>query len=340
MSDDLVSVIIPAYKCEEVISSALESVLGQTYRNVEVIVVDDGSPDNLEGAVERYRDRIRYISQENGGVSKARNTGVRASLGKFVAFLDADDAWDREKLALQVEILSRHPEIGMLFSAFHFMRGGNVLKDRNYRSGFNFFREYRYDIRDIFPNRSTLEKNGVRVEYHWGDIYDRLFLGNFILPSSVIARKESFLACGGFNERIRVAEETDFFLRFSARRQVGFLDHPVVYYEIPSQGNLSGKSNMETLIKNAYKIQTDSFIENQNFLKRGRNYYLKAISNTYCRLAYYYLSELKTGLCREYARHAMKICRTNTRPYYLYAMGALPSGVLKQAGNLKRAVKA
>jgi len=335
MPVELVSVVIPAYKCEKVIASAVESALGQTYGNVEVIVVDDGSPDDIRRAIGRYGDRIRYIRQENGGVSRARNTGVLHSSGKYVAFLDADDTWDRNKIAIQVSVLNGHPEIGMVFSGFHLTRNGKILPDRNYKGSFNFFKEYRYDIPDIFPYRSGGTVDGIDFDCYWGNIYDKLFLGNFILPSSVIARKESLVGSGLFNDRFKVAEETDFFLRFSSRNQIGFVDSPIVHYEVPSPDNLSGKSNMESLMRNAYRIQVDSLIENHRLLKEKPDYYFKGISNTYCRLAYYYLSERKNDQCRKYAGYAMRTCRSHARPYLLYAMSFLPKSLLERARKLK-----
>lgn len=332
---ELVTVVIPAYKCEKVIASAIESVLGQTYGNVELIVVDDGSPDDVEGAIERYRGRLRYIRQENGGVSKARNTGILQANGKYVAFLDSDDTWDRNKLAIQVSVLERHPEVNLLFSAFHVTRNGKILGDKNYRASFNFFKEYKYDIPDIFANRSEGAAGDIRFDYYWGDIYDKLFLGNFILPSSVIARKKSLVECGLFSDRFKVAEETDFFLRFASRNEIGFIDSPLVFYEVPNPDNLSGKNNMEPLMKNAYRIQIDSMIENLRYLRKSPGYYYKGISNTYCRLAYYYLSELKKDQCRRYAGYAITVCRSHAKPYLLYALSMVPAGLLRSARELK-----
>ncbi len=337
MKNDLVSVIIPAYKCEKVISSAIDSVLNQTYRNFEVIVINDGSPDNLGFVLEKYKDHIRYIHQENGGVSKARNTGISNSKGKYVAFLDADDTWDKNKISIQMDIFNRHPNINMLFSGFHVTREGKILSS-NYKNSFNFFKEYKYDFSSIFSRKSMMKWNGISIEYYWGNIYDKLFLGNFILPSSVIAKKISVLKSGCFNESIRVAEETDFFLRYASRNNIGFVDYPVVCYELPSPDNLSGKSNMEKLIKNAYAIQIDSFIENQDRLKNNLGYYMKGISNTYCRLAYYYLSEINKIGCRKYSLYAMKLSRGNIKPYLYYFMSCIPEALLVSMANMKSSI--
>ena len=102
----LVSVIIPAYMAAAYIHETLESVFRQTYRNFEVILINDGSPDteDFERAIAPYRDRIIYIRQENGGPSAARNTGIRRARGEYLAFLDSDDVWYPTCLAALVEL--------------------------------------------------------------------------------------------------------------------------------------------------------------------------------------------------------------------------------------------
>src|ERR1035438_7963147 len=101
----LLSVIIPAYRAAQYIAAALDSVLAQTFKGYEIIVVNDGSPDTeeLERALEPYRDRIIYLLQENQGLSGARNNGIRAARGTYIAPLDADDVWAPEHLAAQLD---------------------------------------------------------------------------------------------------------------------------------------------------------------------------------------------------------------------------------------------
>ncbi|MHB8301712.1 MAG: glycosyltransferase family 2 protein [Acidobacteriaceae bacterium] len=116
-SADFVSVIIPAYNAAPYIKETLDSVFAQTYGHFEVIVVNDGSPDTLrlEEILLPYRDRIRYIQQENRGLSGARNTGLRAAAGSLVAFLDADDIWLPDYLEEQTSFLREHPEYDLAY---------------------------------------------------------------------------------------------------------------------------------------------------------------------------------------------------------------------------------
>ncbi len=116
MSDPLISAVIPTYNYGHFVTAAVRNVLAQTYRNLEVIVVDDGSKDNTRERLAPYLDRIRYVYQENQGPSAARNTGIRSATGEWVALLDSDDLWHPRKLELQVKYLQAHPEVGLLGS--------------------------------------------------------------------------------------------------------------------------------------------------------------------------------------------------------------------------------
>ena len=109
-----VSVIIPVYQGDRFLTEAIESVLNQTYTNYEIIVVDDGSTDNSCGVLQPYREKIRYIYQENQGVAAARNRGIQMAQGELIAFLDQDDFWLPDKLTLQVACFDAQPEIGIV----------------------------------------------------------------------------------------------------------------------------------------------------------------------------------------------------------------------------------
>ncbi len=113
-SSPLVTVIIPTYNRSKVLLRALDTALNQTYRNLEVIVVDDGSTDDTRAALAPYGNRIRYIHQQNQGASAARNYGISEAHGKYIAFLDSDDEWLPTKLEKQVALLETHPEFSFV----------------------------------------------------------------------------------------------------------------------------------------------------------------------------------------------------------------------------------
>ena len=121
----LISVVVPAWRAEKTLAATLDSILCQTWRELEVLVVDDASPDGTLALAESYaaKDfRVRVLRQsENGGVSKARNRGVREARGEWIAFLDSDDLWMPEKLERQMALAAQHPEAGLFFTGSAFI---------------------------------------------------------------------------------------------------------------------------------------------------------------------------------------------------------------------------
>src|SRR5262245_16845767 len=105
-----VSVIIPSYNSARYLTDAVSSVLGQTFLDFEVLIIDDGSTDDTAAVISRYGERVGYIRQLNAGVAAARNRGIKESRGRYVAFLDADDTWHQDKLETQVRALRENPD--------------------------------------------------------------------------------------------------------------------------------------------------------------------------------------------------------------------------------------
>jgi glycosyltransferase involved in cell wall biosynthesis len=119
----LVSIIIPTYNYAEYLPTALESCLGQTYKNLEIIVVDDGSTDNTKEVLERFKDKIVYIFQENAGVSAARNSGIKSATGDYIGFLDADDYFTEDAISTRLDILMRNPHVGAVITETYSKKG-------------------------------------------------------------------------------------------------------------------------------------------------------------------------------------------------------------------------
>ena len=119
MSAGTVSTIVPAYRAAATIGRAVDSALAQTLPPSEIIIVDDGSPDDLAGALAPYGDRLRLVRKPNGGAASARNFGIEQATGEWIAFLDADDYREPHRLERQFDLLQRHPEVGFLASRFY-----------------------------------------------------------------------------------------------------------------------------------------------------------------------------------------------------------------------------
>jgi glycosyltransferase involved in cell wall biosynthesis len=174
--DGLVSAIIPVYNGARYLADAIESVLAQSYRPVELIVVDDGSTDDSATVARRFSD-ARLILQENRGVAAARNRGVAESRGEFIAFLDQDDRWTPDKLSLQVARLRANPALGYILAH-----------------------------QRVFLEPGLAPPPWLREIHLEGDPVG-------FLPGTLVIRREVFDKVGEFNEAIRSASDTDWFFR-------------------------------------------------------------------------------------------------------------------------------
>ncbi len=187
-----VSVVIPTYNRAALLKQAIDSVLAQTYTDYEIIIVDDGSTDEMADLVDRYvagPGRVRYYYQNNRGRSAARNAGIRLAVGEFIAFLDSDDLFLPRKLEMQVAALSNQPEYGMAFSnAISIDERGNVLS-----SGPLF--------------RAQLS----------GMIYPELLFirGTMIMTPTVMIRARILNQVGSFDENLSMCEDLDLWRRIA-----------------------------------------------------------------------------------------------------------------------------
>jgi teichuronic acid biosynthesis glycosyltransferase TuaG len=144
--DDLVSIITPAYNCEKFIVDTIESVIAQSYLNWEMIIINDKSSDNTKSIVEKYcsiDSRIKLINQEkNSGVAKARNVGIEAAEGRFIAFLDSDDCWKNDKLKKQLEFMKKN-DYALTYTSYEYISEDgkklnkiiNIPSSQNYKQG-------------------------------------------------------------------------------------------------------------------------------------------------------------------------------------------------------------
>jgi len=196
-----VSIIIPAYNQSHYLGEAIQSVLDQSYTELEIFVVDDGSTDDTPQVAQSFGDRrIHYLYQENRGLSAARNTGIRNSNGEYLSFLDSDDKFLPDKLAILVDELESHPEICLA-------AGQAILIDENGQSiGKPFDKPIPSDLR-------------------------KLLIGNPLHVGSVILRRDCQERVGYFDEGLRSYEDWDMWLRLAkAGFQMRWVPRPVSYY--------------------------------------------------------------------------------------------------------------
>jgi len=185
-----VSVVIPVYNCVEYTPEALESVFAQGFTDFEVVVVNDGSPDTemLEHLIAPYQDRIVYLKQTNRGPAAARNTGVRAAKGRYIAFLDSDDRWPPEYLAAQMRLFEETSSLDLVYTdAVHF--GDTPL-----------------------PRKTFMQSLTPPVNFE-----ELLGQGSQIIPSATVVSRQVIIDAGLFDESVRGPEDYDLYLRMAYR---------------------------------------------------------------------------------------------------------------------------
>ena len=204
MSQPIFSVVMPLYNKEKAITQTVQSVLEQTITDFELIVVDDGSTDDSHNRVSAIEDdRIRLFHKENGGVSSARNYGIREARSQHIAFIDGDDLWDRTYLQEQLKLIADFPDAGMWGVNYAFVKNGECCPCAQGMG--DGFRGY--------------------VENYFGTSHNDLFCS-----SSVVIKKPVFDVAGTFDERISSSEDLDEWYRIILKFPVVYYDKVLAYY--------------------------------------------------------------------------------------------------------------
>ena len=334
----MVSVIIPTYNCSKYICGAIDSALSQTYTDMEIIVVDDGSTDNTKDMLASYMPYIRYVYQENRGLSGARNRGIAEAKGEMIAFLDADDLWLPQKIEVQVECLRCLPQVGLVSTDFSVFDETICNLDSYFSRLFPIVIENKLTLSQIYDREAIvkIDTSAVNYKVYHGNICKTQFMGNIVLPSSVLMRRKYLERIGLFNENYRVAEETEFFLRFSLECEFAFVDSLLVKYMVNRAGKLTKKSNVSLLILNAIQIQRDLIVKNSNFYIANRNFCNRAVMKSYLRLAHYYLTECQNLNAIRYALIGCTWYPLEMKLYFIVMLGLLiPPTMLKLALRVK-----
>lgn len=223
----LVSVIIPAFNRVQLLYRSVSSALGQTHRGLEVIVVDDGSIEDVKGALSGFHDpRLSYHRRdENLGVSAARNHGISLSKGRYIAFLDSDDDWRDSKVEAQLARLR--------------------LKGPEYRVCYT--RSARVDdVTGDVVGCSKYEKEG--------DPLDDLLYQTRMATSSLMVERDLLMSIHGFDERMHWGEDWDLYLRLAQHSPFAYVDEPLTRYHVHSQGQTSAKTEKNPVIAESLSI--------------------------------------------------------------------------------------
>jgi len=200
-----VTAIIPTYNRAQLIREALDSVFAQSRQVDEIIVVDDGSTDNTPEVLRPYGDRIRYIEQRNSGPGAARNRGLKEAKGDYIAFLDSDDIWVKDKTKIQMDFFNRHPHLDFVFGD---MANFTPTKDNDMPEIKNS------EVHNYFTaHSSNLER-----------IFDCLIIESVIPTPTVVFKRSCVSRIGFFDEKLKIAEDLDYWLRAARTCRFGFIN--------------------------------------------------------------------------------------------------------------------
>lgn len=269
----LVSIIVPVYNAEKYISQTIESVLGQTYQNWELILVNDGSTDNSEYIIQNYKDsRFKYLKKENGGVSTARNLGIKQASGIYIAFLDADDVWLPDNLQKKISLALEH-QLDWVFSDMY--EADEQLNNKNYATpgkSENFLEEILLWNGEVIPGPAS---NLV--------VHQKCFIDGLKFDSKFSTAADQdftiYLATNYKGERIPEPLWLYRKISTSMSRNVAVMekDHTGVYKKAEENGLFKSYWFKHKCFSNLYLILAGSWWVNGTNKKRGLYFLAKSI---------------------------------------------------------------
>jgi glycosyltransferase involved in cell wall biosynthesis len=300
-----VSVIIPTYNCAHYLKQAIDSAMNQTYRDLEIIVVDDGSTDDTAQVVRNYEAAIQYIHQDNRGLPAARNRAIDSSSGELIALLDADDWWEPTKLAEQVSILIQDPELCLVYTDL----------------------EVVYEDGSITP--SFLSSRPLATS---GYVFDRLLQSSFILPSTVLLRRACLEQAGMFDESMRSHEDIDLWLRMCQRWNAALVRKPLTHRR---QGSANMTSNDSLRTEYGIKLYLKA-LSLPNITESQRLTMVRQLGNAYFFQGYLYFTQGKMKECRNSLTQSLHRRRWNRNAWIYYAASYLPKPLIDRISMAKK----
>ncbi len=305
-----VSIVIPTFNRAHLIGETLDSVLAQTYHDWEIIVVDDGSTDNTAAVIACYGTAVHYIRQPNAGQGAARNTGIRAACGDYIAFLDSDDLWLPDKLDRQMQVLDSTASAWV------------------YCDGYEF---------DGVTGR-ILGTVGQNNRLYTGDVLEPLVWGNFVASPTPLVRRSVFAEVGYFDEApiLRNREDWDMWLRIAARYPIELVAEPLVRYRVHSGAGTASES--VDIILESKRIVIERAIEREP--RRLAHLRSRVLSNLY--LTYGRLSASRGSYvrARQLFGQAIRALPASVPAYLYWMLATSGSHGWNLALNVKRRFRA
>mgnify|MGYP001181247214 FL=1 len=265
-----ISVVIPTYNRVELLKRSIDSVINQTTKPFEIIIVDDGSNDGTEAMVKKKYDSLKLIKQKNKGASAARNTGIKASSGEWICFLDSDDEWKNNKLEKQITFVANNSDYKFFHSNEIWIKNGKRINQKK------------------------------KHKKYGGDIFKKCLDMCRISPSSVLINKNIFEEIGFFNENLVVCEDYELWLRICDQYKVFFIDEPLIIKYGGHQGQLS--YSIDSI--ECHRIKALEYLLSTSLSKENRDYTIQMLIS---KINIYLNGLIKRGKKHEIAVYEEKI---------------------------------
>lgn len=327
----LVSTIIPTYNRAVFLGAAIDSVLSQMVPGDELIVVDDGSEDGTPDVLRKYGSRVTALVGGHGGAGRARNIGIAHARNDLVAFLDSDDVWLPQKLALQRAFMERRPEVLFSFTNFEVeLRDGSVrsryldLWQRDHVSwdeGFGRGRAYS----DVAP----LPEGVANFQVHEVDLYPLQLTGYYVLTDTLVARRKDAGDALRFAEDLKTYEDLECFYRLSQRGRAAYLDVETARQRDHPHDRLSQRDQLEKIDARIALVRR-VWGADAEFLQDHAGAYRQALDR---------LLVQRAGLLLSQGTHAearLTLAEVTSPPLHLALLSALPPGLARAALTLRR----
>lgn len=303
-----VSVIVPLYNSATYIAGTIQSALAQTYRRLEIILVDDGSTDRTAEIVSDYvGPGVRYIYQENRGISAARNAGLRAARGKYIALLDHDDLWFGDKIGRQVALLESRPQVGLVYSDCE-------IVDAEGRA-----------LRTYWDDRTAPKRGHVLAD---------LLAANFVPCPTAVMRMSALRKVGGFSPVFRHAEEYDLFVRIAEHYPLDYVEAPLAHYRVHADSCTAG--NMARLLEEELAVVTEAFERHPEAMGLLGPRATKRLAGIRYAIgkAHYYAGDLAPA--RRYLSEAIAEAGYLSEPFAFHLATLLGTGFVARMRSLKQ----
>jgi GT2 family glycosyltransferase len=344
-----VSVIIPTFNRAYLLREAVQSVLDQTYRDLEVIVVDDGSTDGTQDSVANWfgaDPRVRYAAQANQGASAARNAGLDLATGGYIAFLDSDDSWKPWHLELTLACLALYPQAGLIWTNIEFVDDRGAVAQpsalRHLLSNYG-----RFPLDTLFGSSASLTEldvdlppGGEAGRLYVGDIFSPMVMGNLILASSSVLRRDRVDQVGRFDQRLVMGEDYEFFLRVCRAGPVAFVDLDDVRYRVGNADKLSGLQSPLAMATSYLRVLDATLARDRDRISLSPAMIAQARTHAHQWVGEIELLNGSRRSARAHLGEALRIDPWRASTIALYGLTFLPSAALEFVLRGRRGLRA